>query len=155
MLGPWINGKLEVVKKEMARVNTDILEISELKWTGMGEYSLEELMLKLQYFGYLMQRTDWLEKTWFWERSKAGGEGDDRGWDGWMAIPTRWTCVWASSGSLWWTGKPGVLPSLVLPRVGQDWATELNYLKHIAFLCFLFCHPNENKAIFWKPKCPN
>ena len=46
--------KWEVVKKEMARVNTDILEISELKWTGMGEYSLEELMLKLQYFGYLM-----------------------------------------------------------------------------------------------------
>ena len=63
----------------MARVNTDILEISELKWTGMGEYSLEELMLKLQYFGYLMQRTDSFEKTRFWERLKAVGEGDDGG----------------------------------------------------------------------------
>ena len=60
-------------------MNTDILEISELKWTGMGEYSLEELRLKLQYFGYLMQRTDSFEKTRFWERLKAVGEGDDGG----------------------------------------------------------------------------
>ena len=56
-------GKFKVVKQEMARVNINILEISELKWTGMGEYSLKELMLKLQYFGYLMQRTDLFEKT--------------------------------------------------------------------------------------------
>ena len=57
------------------------------------EYSLEGLMLKLklQYFGHLIQRTDPLEKTLCWERLKAGGEGDDRGWDGWMASPTRWT----------------------------------------------------------------
>ena len=56
------------------------------------EYSLEGLMLKLklQYFGHLMRRTDSLEKRpWFWERLKAGGEGDNRGWDGWMASPTR------------------------------------------------------------------
>ena len=58
---------------------------------------------------------DWCEelthwkRPWCWERLKAGGEGDDRGWDGWMASPTRWTWVWASSGSWWWTGKPGVL----------------------------------------------
>ena len=57
------------------------------------EYSVEGLMLKLklQYFGYLMQRTDSLEKPWCWERLKVGGEGDDRGWDGWMASPTQWT----------------------------------------------------------------
>ena len=60
-------------------MNINILEISELKWTGMGEYSLKELMLKLQYFGYLMQRTDLFEKTRCWERLKAGGEGEDRG----------------------------------------------------------------------------
>ena len=47
---------------------------------------------------------------WCWERLKAGGEGDDRGWDGWMASLTRWTWVWASSGSSWWTGKPGSSP---------------------------------------------
>ena len=44
-----------------------------------------------------------------WKRLKAKGEGDDRGWDGWIASPTRWTWVWVSSGSWWWTGKPGVL----------------------------------------------
>ena len=45
--------------------------------------SLEGLMLKLklQYFGHLMWRADSLEKTWCWERLRAGGEGDDRGWD--------------------------------------------------------------------------
>ena len=61
--------------------------------------SLEGLMmkLKLQYFGHLMGRADSLEKTWYWKRLKAGGEGDNRGWDGWMASPTRWTWVWASS----------------------------------------------------------
>ena len=64
------------------------------------EYSLEGLMLKLklQHFGHLMWRTYSLEKTWYWERLKAGGEGDDRRWDGWMASPTPWTWVWASSG---------------------------------------------------------
>ena len=75
------------------------------------EYSLEGLMLrlKLHYFGHLIQRTDSLEKTWCWERLRAGGEGDDRGWDGWMASPTRWTWVWVNSGSWWWTGKPIML----------------------------------------------
>ena len=64
------------------------------------EYSLEGLMvkLKLQYFGRLMQKTDSFEKTWCWEILKAGGEGVDRGWDGWMASPTQWTWVWANSG---------------------------------------------------------
>ena len=52
--------------------------------------------------------THW-QRPWCWERLKAGGEGDDRGWDGWMASPTRWTWVWASSRSWWWTGKLGVL----------------------------------------------
>ena len=63
------------------------------------------LKLKLQYFGHLMQTGDSLEKTWCWERLRAGGEGDDRGWGGWIALPTLWTWVWASSGSWWWTGK--------------------------------------------------
>ena len=53
------------------------------------------------------------------------GEGDDRGWDGWMSSPTRWTWVWVSSGSWWWTGRPGMLQSTGLQRVGHDWATGL------------------------------
>ena len=57
----------------------------------------------------------------------AVGDGDDRGWDGWMASLTRWTWVWANSGSWWWTGRPGVLRFMGLQRVGHDWATELNW----------------------------
>ena len=71
------------------------------------EYSLEGLTrkLKLQYFGHLMWRTDSLEKTWCWERVKAGGEGENRGWGGWMAPPTQCTWIWASSRRWWWAGS--------------------------------------------------
>ena len=94
------------------------------------EYSLEGLMLKqkLQYFSYLMRRTDSLEKTLSWERLKVGGEGDNRGWDGWMASLTQWTWVWASCRSWWWTGRPSTLQSMGSHRVGHDWATELNWI---------------------------
>ena len=84
------------------------------------EYSLEGLMLKLklQYFGHLIWRADSLGKTGikYWERLKAGGEGDDKGRDGWMASPAQCTWVWASSGSWWWTGKPDVLQSMGSPK---------------------------------------
>ena len=74
---------------------------------------------------HLMQRTDSLEKTLMPGRNEGRREGDGRGWDDWMASSTRWTRVWASSGSWWWTGKPGVLQSMRLQRVGHDWVTEL------------------------------
>ena len=91
--------------------------------------SLEGLMLKLklQYFGHLMQRADSWKRPWCWEGLRAGGERDDRGWDGWMASPNWWTWVWVNSGSWWWTEKPGVLWFMGLQRVGHDWATELNW----------------------------
>ena len=66
-----------------------------------------------------------LKRPWSWERLKVG-EGDDRGWDGWMASLTQWTGVWADSGSWWWTGRPGVLQYMGSQRVGHDWATELS-----------------------------
>ena len=93
--------------------------------------SLEGLMLKLklQYFGHLMQRADSLEKPWCWEGLGAGGEGDHRGWDGWMASLTRWAWVWVKSRSWWWIGSPGVLQSMGSERVGHDWVTELSWLK--------------------------
>ena len=62
-----------------------------------------------------------------WERLRAGGEGDDRGWDGWMASPTQWTWVWVNFGSWWWTGRPGVLWFMGSQRIGHNWATELNW----------------------------
>ena len=58
----------------------------------------------------------------------AGGEGDDRGWDGWMASSSRWTWVSVNSRSWWWTGRPGVLWFIGSQRVGHDWATELNWM---------------------------
>ena len=64
------------------------------------------------------------ERTWCWERLKAGGEGDDRGSDGWMASPTQWTWVWANSGRWWRTRKPGMLQSMGLQRVRHNWVTE-------------------------------
>ena len=68
--------------------------------------------------------THW-KRLWCWEGLGARGEGDDRGWDGWMASLTRWTWVWVNSGSWWWTGRPGVLRFMGLQRVRHDWATDL------------------------------
>ena len=87
-------------------------------------YSSEGLMLKLklQHFGHLMRR------PWWWERLKAGGESDDRGWDGWMASPTQWTWPWANTRRWWRTGKPSVLQSMGLQRVRHNWATEQQQL---------------------------
>ena len=71
-----------------------------------------------------------LKRPWCWERLRAGGKGNDRGWDGWMASPTQWTRAWINSRSWWWTGRPGVLWSMGLQSVGYDWATELNWTEN-------------------------
>ena len=94
------------------------------------EYPLEGLMLKLklQFFGYLMRRTDSLEKTLMLGKIEGGRRRrQNRGWDGWMASPTQWTWVWVNSGSWWWTGRPGVLRCMGSQRIGHDWVTELNW----------------------------
>ena len=93
------------------------------------EYSLEGLMLKLNS----KTLATWCEELTHWKRPlcwaglRAGGEGNDRGWDGWMASLTWWTRVWVSSGNRWWTGNPDVLQPTGSQRVGDDWATELNW----------------------------
>ena len=79
-----------------------------------------------------------LKRPWCWEGLRAGGEGDDRGWDGWMASPTQWAWVWVNSGSWWWTGRPGVLWFTGSQRVRHDWATELNWTEekhHVGWKC--------------------
>ena len=83
----------------------------------------------LQIFGRLWPHAkSWLiGKDSCWEGLGARGEGDDRGWDFWMASLTRWTWVWVNSGSWWWTGRPSVLWFMGSQRVGHDWATELNW----------------------------
>ena len=81
--------------------------------------------------------THW-KRPWCWEGLGAGGEGDDRGWDDWMASLTRWTWVWVNSRSWWWTGRPGVLRFMGSQRVRQDWATELNWTWFL-----FFSYPNQ------------
>ena len=72
--------------------------------------------------------TRW-KRPWCWERLKAGGEGDDRGWDGWIASPTQWTWVWVISGNWWWT-EAWSAAVMGLQRVGRDWVTELNWTEY-------------------------
>ena len=91
-------------------------------WTFIGRTDAEaETPIPLAT--WCEELTPW-KRPWCWERLKAGGEGDDRGWGGWMTSLTSWTWVLASSRSWWRTGKPGVLGS---QRVGHNWATELNW----------------------------
>ena len=105
----WIVGLLR--DPWTARSNQSILkEINP-------EHSLERLILKLQYFGHLMQRADSLEKTLLLGKMMVGGEGGDRGWDGWMVSSTQWTRIWANSGRQWRTGKPGMPQSMEPQRV--------------------------------------
>ena len=96
------------------------------------EYSLEGLMLKLklQYFDHLKQRTDSLKRPWWGEILKAGGEGDNRRWDGWMASPTQWTWVWVNSRSWWWSGKPGMQQSIWSQSVWHNWAERNRKIPH-------------------------
>ena len=78
-----------------------------------------------------------LKRSWCWERLRAG-EGNDRGWDGWMASPTQCAWVWVDSGSWWWTGKPGVLRFMGSQRVRHYWGTELNWILTSALWRWLY-----------------
>jgi len=102
-------------------------------WIFIGRTDAEAANTLATWFE---EPTHW-KRPWCWEKLKVRGEGDDRGWDGWMASPTQWSWVWVNSGSWWWTGRPGVLQSMGSQGVGHDWATELNWtflLKHLIIL---------------------
>ena len=133
-----------IKKAEQRRIDASELwcwrRLSRVLWTArrsnlsilkeINDYSLEGLMLKLklQYLATWCEEPTHLKRSWWWERLKAGGERDDRGWDGWMASPTRWTWVWVSSRSWWWTRMPGVLQSM--GSQSQTWLSdwiELNW----------------------------
>ena len=110
---------LNVTSKEKGRGRSGGGKVDEIHWILklcqekcgikflLSRSNMSYLKLKLQYFGHLMQRVNLLEKT-LMLGGIAAGEGDDRGWDGWMASLTRWTWVWVNSGSWWWTGRPGL-----------------------------------------------
>ena len=129
----WCWRRLLRVPWTATRSNQSILrEIS-------SECSLEGLMFKLKLntlATWCEELTHW-KRPWCWEGLTAGGEGDNRGWDGWMASPTQWRWVWVNSRSWWWTGRPGVLQSMGSQRVRHDWATELNWIVHCKYVPYL------------------
>ena len=125
-----------LLKVPWRRSNQSILKEIRIGLTAEGLMELEGLMLKLklQYFGHLMWRTDSFKRPWCWERLKAGGEGDNRGWDGWMASLTWWTWVWVNSRSWWWTGGLACC-CLWCHTESHDSVTKLNLI----FPLMLFC----------------
>ena len=127
-----------VVSEKTLESPLDYKEIQLVNPKGNQSWiSLEGLMLKLklQYFGHLTRRTESLRKHWCLERLKAGGRGTEDELVGWHDL-TRWTWVWASSGSWWWTGRPDVLQSMGSQRVGHDGVTELTeYWVGLPFPC--------------------
>ena len=119
----WCWRKLLRVPWTARRANQSIINEISL------EYSLKGLMMKLSsntLATWYKELIHW-KRSWCWERLKARGEGDDRGWDGWMASPIQCTWVWVDSESWWWTGRPCVLRFMGSERVGHNWATELNW----------------------------
>ena len=126
----WCRRRLFRVLWTPRRSNQSILkEISP-------EYSLEGLMLKLKllYLATWCEELTHLKRPWCWERLTAEGEGDNRGWDCWMASPIQWTWVWVNSRNWWRKRRPGMLQSMGLQSRTKlsDW-TELNWW------CTLFC----------------
>ena len=111
-------------------------------WTARrsNQSILKEISPEYSHWKDWCEELTHLKRPWCWERLKVGGDGDDREWDGWMASLTWWTWVWASSGSWWWIGKPGMVLAWKIPwteepgrlqsmgslRVGHDWATSLS-----------------------------
>ena len=131
----------KVLKQSCLSIKWNIIQVIRVPWTARRSnqsivkeisprYSFEVLILKLrlQYFGPWHKELTLWKKPWCWERLKAGGERDDRRWDDLLASPTRWTWVWASFRSWWWTEKPGVQQSMGLQRVGHNWVTLLNWI---------------------------
>ena len=119
---------LKVVLEETLESPLDCRELQPVNpkgnqsWIFIGSSAIEAPIL------WPPDAKNWvIEKTLMLGRLKAGAGEDDRGWDSWMASPTRWPCVWASSRCWWWTGNPGVLQSTGSQRVRHDWVTEVNY----------------------------
>ena len=121
-----------VILEKTLESPSDCQEIKSVSPKGNQSWIFKEgLILKLKVLlntlAMWCKEPTHYKRPWCWEKLKAGEEGDNRGWDGWMASPTQWTWVWLSSRRWWRTGKPGVIQSMGHQRVGHDWVTELNW----------------------------
>ena len=133
-MGSWTIKKAEYWRKHTFEMWCR--RLLRVPWTARksNQSILKEISLNIHWKDWCSntlatwckELTHW-KRPWCWERLKAGREGDNREWDGWMAPLTLWTWVWASSESWWWTGKPSVLQSMRLQKVRYDRATELKY----------------------------
>ena len=106
-------------------------------WVFIGRTDVEA-ETPILWWATWWEELTYLKRPWCWERLRAGGEMDNRGWDGWMASPTEWTWIWVNSRSWWWTGRPGVLQSMGSQRVGHDWVTKLNWTELNQLGCSIF-----------------
>ena len=126
--------------KELMLLSCGVGEGARVPWTARRsnqsilkeispEYSLKGLIQSWNFniLASWCKELTHLKRSWCLERLKVGGEGDDSGWDGWMASLTQWTWVWVNSRNWWWTGRPGMLQSMGSQRVGHDWVTEQNW----------------------------
>ena len=131
--------------EELMLLNCGVGEDSWVPWTARTSNqsilkeisprcSLEGLMLKLklQYFATSGEELTHWKRPRCWEGLGAGREGDDRGWDGWMASLTRWAWVWVNSRSWWWTGRSGMLQFMGSQKVGHNWVTELTEVASVS-----------------------
>ena len=158
----WCWRRLLRVPRRVRRPNQSILkEINP-------EYSLERLMLKLKLqkkkkkrketealilWPPVVKLTHW-KRPWYWERLMIGGEGDNRGWDGWMASPTQWTWIWANSGGWRWTGKPGMLQSMGSKKVGYD-LSDWKMATTISWKCWFNSSSLRPSNSIFKNSCIN
>ena len=114
----WLRGKPGLVLMGGAMLSKSLTQFSVDRWSCVPSLL------------FTWGQTIWpphLKRPWWCEGLGAGGEGDDRRLDGWMASPTQWTWVWVNFGSWWWTGRSGVLWFMGSQKVGHDWVTELNW----------------------------
>ena len=118
----------------------------EDSWESLGQQGDQTVYPKGNQLSIFMKNSCWswssnalaigceelthLKRLWCWERLRAGGEGDNRRWDGWRASSTKWTWVWVNYRSWWWRGRPGMLLFMGLQRIGHDWATDLNWSRY-------------------------
>ena len=117
-------------RSNQSTLTTSVLNIHQKNWCWSWNSNILATWCE--------ELTHW-KRPWCWESLKAGGEGDDRGWDSWMASPIQGTWLWVNSRSWWWTGRPGVLPSMGSQRVGHHWVTELNWTNVVETWWILSC----------------